>query len=157
LVTNALAQPFAAGSFDIALVLESMASIADPAALLREVGRVLNPGGRLACTVEAGPPLAPSDLTNSADNLQAHVRPAGAFLGLLRAAGFHPLLVDDHTPQHAGVAGRLAEILIRERAALVEELGVGAVEDLVATVSTWAELLARGRVAKLAIVARRLA
>ncbi|KFA87916.1 methyltransferase domain-containing protein [Archangium violaceum] len=44
---NAMSLPFQAGSFDAAWALESLFHMPDKAAALREVGRVLHPGGRL--------------------------------------------------------------------------------------------------------------
>jgi SAM-dependent methyltransferase len=54
---DAVCLPFRVGSFRAALVLDSLASILSPAALLGELRRVLAPGGRLGCTVEVGEPL----------------------------------------------------------------------------------------------------
>ena len=153
---DALRQPFSAASFDAALVLDSLAAIPDKAGLLRELARVLVPGGRFACTAEAGEPFGPAELATMAPGAEAHVIPAATFLDLLRGAGFQPLRIDDHTAAQAGVARRLAEALIDNRAALVAELGVTVVDNLTATIVTWADLLARGRVAMLAIVAERL-
>ncbi|OJT19363.1 hypothetical protein BO221_38030 [Archangium sp. Cb G35] len=44
---NAMSLPFQAGSFDAAWALESLFHMPDKAAALREVARVLHPGGRL--------------------------------------------------------------------------------------------------------------
>jgi SAM-dependent methyltransferase len=154
---DALHQPFAAATFPAAMVIDSLAAIPDKAALLRELARVLIPGGRFGCTVEAGEPLGPADLAPMAPGAEADVRPLAAFLGLLRAAGFRPLALEDRTAKQARVARRLAAALSRNRIALTQELSGPAVDGLVATIGTWAGLLARGRVAMLGIVAERVA
>jgi ubiquinone/menaquinone biosynthesis C-methylase UbiE len=47
LVGDAMRLPFAPGSFDVVTANDSLEHFADPAAALRELGRVLVPGGRL--------------------------------------------------------------------------------------------------------------
>jgi len=48
LVGDAMALPFAAGAFDAAAVSFGLRNVADPVVALREIHRVLRPGGRLA-------------------------------------------------------------------------------------------------------------
>ena len=152
---DAVHQPFATGTFHAALVLDSLASFPDKAELLRELARVLGPGGRFGCTVEDAAPLGPAELAALPPGGEPHVMPAAAFLELLRGAGFQPLQVDDHTATQATVARRMADALADKRTELVAELGASAADDLTATVGTWADLLGRGRVRMLAVVAER--
>lgn len=53
-VCDATAIPVAAGSFDVALSTEMIEHVPDPVAVLREIARVLRPGGRLILTAPLG-------------------------------------------------------------------------------------------------------
>src|SRR5690349_15607164 len=50
--------PLPEGRFEVVLLLETMLAFPDQRALVGEVARVLEPGGRLAFTVEEGRPLS---------------------------------------------------------------------------------------------------
>jgi SAM-dependent methyltransferase len=147
--------PFGPGRFEAALVLDSLASILDPAMLLGELGRVLAPGGRLGCTVEVGEPLDRAELGRIEPGVEACVLPLDRWLGLLDRAGFQVHQADDDTRHKAAVARRLVGGLARDRAALGEELGGEAVGNLTKTLSAWGDFLTRGRLRAITIVAER--
>lgn len=54
LVCDATAIPVAAGSFDVVLCTEVLEHVPDPAAVVREIGRVLRPGGIALVTAPLG-------------------------------------------------------------------------------------------------------
>jgi len=55
--TNAEALPFRDGAFDVVLAFDIMEHVVDDAAFLRELGRILAPGGAVAIHVPAWPAL----------------------------------------------------------------------------------------------------
>src|SRR5262252_5238265 len=55
--TQAHLPPLPEGRFEVVILLETMLAFADKDALVGEVARVLEPGGRFAFTVENGRPL----------------------------------------------------------------------------------------------------
>jgi ubiquinone/menaquinone biosynthesis C-methylase UbiE len=69
------ALPFAAGSFEVVLCQQGLQFVPDPSATLREMRRVLVPGGRLAFTVFSEVPVY---YTVFADALARHVSAAAA-------------------------------------------------------------------------------
>jgi SAM-dependent methyltransferase len=77
--------PFAAGAFDLVAALDALEHLADDAAALREIHRVLRPGGALVATVPAFPWL-----WGSVDDLGHHRRRygRGELSARVAAAGF---------------------------------------------------------------------
>jgi ubiquinone/menaquinone biosynthesis C-methylase UbiE len=98
------ALPFPEGSFDIVLCQQGLQFVPDPSTALREMHRVLVPGGRLACTVFSEVPVYYVVL---ADALARHVSAAAAtsclsrytlqdtttLLTLVDAAGFGAITI----------------------------------------------------------------
>jgi SAM-dependent methyltransferase len=150
---DAVCLPFQPGSFQAVMVLDSAASIFAPMALLRELRRVLAPGGRLGCTLEVGAPLGSAELDQLEPGVNACVLPLDRWLQLLGRAGFRPLQVQDQTARRATVARRLVRGLVHERTALGKELGAEAVDGLTTTLSAWADFLTRGRLRAVTLVA----
>jgi SAM-dependent methyltransferase len=77
--------PFADGAFDAAVLGEVLEHVDDDRGALREISRVLRPGGVLALSVPANPKLfGPSDVW--AGHVRRYTRPA--LIDACRAAGF---------------------------------------------------------------------
>ncbi len=56
--SNAEKIPFADGTFDIVVMTEVLEHVADPASVVKEVSRLLKPGGRFIITTPSGPVCA---------------------------------------------------------------------------------------------------
>jgi len=127
LAGDAEALPFADATFDVVLCQQSVQFFADPSGAMREMRRVLAPGGR--CALNVARPLQYNPYLRAlADALEHHITPeagavmrvpcslgdAGALRALLAVAGFrdirlHIVII---TIRHAAVteflAGQLA-------------------------------------------------
>lgn len=100
-VGDALATPFADGSFDAAWTQHSTMNISDKDALYREIHRVVRPGGRLAFhEIMAGPeqpihfpaPWAPEPAIS-------FLRPPAEIRELLQSLGFREIAWHDTSPE----------------------------------------------------------
>lgn len=88
-VGEADALPFADGTFDAVVAVESFQFWNEPLRALREIGRVLRPGGRVAVTLDAGgAPSAAKHEAAVAVRLGAAHYDASALVGLLSQASF---------------------------------------------------------------------
>jgi SAM-dependent methyltransferase len=147
--------PFRSASFDIVLLIDSLVSLPSPGRMLREVARVLRPGGRFGCAAQVGDPLRPADFGRLGPDVQVYLPPEPLLLRLIREAGLEPRLIEDQSRRKTAVAQGLACGLVEEQAALAEELGTAALDSLTVTISTWADLMAAGQIKDLIIVAAR--
>jgi SAM-dependent methyltransferase len=145
--------PFSEATFDAALLLDSVASLRDTATVLWEIRRVLRPGGRLAVTAECGEPLRRTERALFTRSAPPTVLPVGELVRQLSTAGFAIIEVRTTTAGAEQVARRLADGLRTHRRALASELGCTAVDDLICTLTTLAEMLSSRRVEEVAIIA----
>ncbi|WP_412543664.1 methyltransferase domain-containing protein [Longispora sp. K20-0274] len=120
-----MALPFADGSFDAVLAIESLLHAPDPARALAEFRRVLRPGGRLALaeyTVEAG--MSAEEAGRFArDMLMNTLLSLPAWLDALRAAGFR---VEEYTqcgPRVFGMGPKYLDSAAQVRDTLVAKFG----------------------------------
>ncbi len=81
--------PLPAGFADLVIIENALDHVSDPAAVLREIARLLRPGGLLWLLV---------DLSNHRDRMHPHCFDASAVRGLLGAAGFE--VVQDRVSDH---------------------------------------------------------
>jgi SAM-dependent methyltransferase len=147
--------PLPAGSFDVVLLLETMLAFEDKDALVREIAAVLRPGGRLALTIEEGPPLTRAERAVMPDADTVWLTPLDEIAGSLERAGLAVTWQDDHSRAHLATARALADAFAADAGNIAAHIGPRALEKLLAAHRLWIEWLAEGRVRKLALVAER--
>jgi SAM-dependent methyltransferase len=147
--------PLPAGRFDAVLLLETLLAFADKDALVRAIAAALRPGGRFACTVEAGPPLTAAERARMPDADTVWLTPADALTASLERAGLVVTWLEDHSSAHRATAQALADAFAADAAAIAAQIGCRALDELLAAHRLWIEWLDAGRVRKLALVAQR--
>jgi ubiquinone/menaquinone biosynthesis C-methylase UbiE len=145
--------PLPEGRFEVVLLLETMLAFADKEALVSEVARALEPGGRFAFTVEEGRPLTQQERAQmpSADT----VWPIGLaeLTGVLRGAGLTVIWQQEYSSSHHAIATALHGCYRADAAQIAGQIGTQATTDLITSHRLWSDWLGSGRVRKVAIVA----
>ena len=147
--------PLPAGSFDVVLLLETMLAFADKDALLREIAAALRPGGRLAFTLEEGPPLTTAERAAMPAADTVWLTPLDAMAASLERAGLAVTWHEDHSHAHRAVAQSLADAFAADAEDIAAQIGRRALDELLAAHRLWVEWLGEARVRKLALVAER--
>ena len=147
--------PLPAGSFDVVLLLETMLAFEDKDALIREIATALRPGGRLAFTLEEGPPLTTAERAAMPDGDTVWLTPLEAMAASLERAGLVVTWQEDHSHAHGVTAQALADAFAVDAADIAAQIGRRALDELLAAHRLWIEWLDEARVRKLALVAER--
>jgi sarcosine/dimethylglycine N-methyltransferase len=147
--------PVPSGRWDVVLLLETVLAFPDKPALLAGVADALVPGGRFAFTVEAGEPLTAAERAVMPDADTVWLTPWPELVRALQQAGLQVRWQDDVTAAHGAVVDALLAAFARSAPEIDDELGPGAIDELVAGHRLWSTWLRQGRVRKLAAVAER--
>jgi SAM-dependent methyltransferase len=147
--------PLPAGSFDVVLLLETMLAFEDKDALIREISAALQPGGRLAFTLEDGPPLTTTERAAMPDADTVWITPLAEIAESLERAGLVLTWQEDHSHAHHATAQALADAFAADAGDIAAQIGDQALDELLAAHRLWIEWLDEGRVRKLALVAER--
>lgn len=147
--------PLPAGSFDVVLLLETMLAFEDKDALVREIAVALRPGGRLAFTLEEGPPLTTAERAAMPDADTVWLTPLDEVATSLERAGLAVTWQEDHSRAHRAMAQALTDAFAADAADIAAQIGRRALDDLLAAHRLWVEWLDAGRVRKLALVAEQ--
>jgi SAM-dependent methyltransferase len=147
--------PLPEGRFEVVLLLETLLAFPDKDALVGEVARVLEPGGRFAFTVEEGRPLTQQERARmpGADT----VWPIGLaeLTAMLRNAGLTVIWRQEHSSSHHAIATALLRSYRADSPQIAGEIGTQAAADLITAHGLWSDWLGSGRVRKFAMVAEK--
>jgi SAM-dependent methyltransferase len=147
--------PLPDGPFDVVLLLETMLAFPDKGALLADVARVLAPGGRFACTLEAGPPLTPGERARMPDADTVWLIELAEITLLLREAGMTVTWQEQWSASHHATATALLQEFRTDGDDIARQIGPVALTELIAAHELWCDWLGRGRVHKFALVAEK--
>ena len=137
--------PLPEGPFDVVILLETMLAFRDKTALFSEVAKALEPDGRFAFTVEAGPAL--TELERAQMPAADTVWPIELddLTSILRDCGLTITWHEDFTDSHHSTATAL----------LHGYQGEQATAALIAAHQCWSDWLGSGRIRKFAVVAEK--
>jgi SAM-dependent methyltransferase len=147
--------PLPEGRFEVVLLLETMLAFPDKDALVGEVARVLQPGGRFAFTVEEGRPLTQQERGRmpGADTVWPIELPE--LTAVLRNAGLTVSWRQEYSSPHHAIATALLRCYRAGSPQIAGEIGTQATADLITAHQLWSDWLGSGRVRKFAIVAEK--
>ncbi len=147
--------PIPRGKFDAVLLLETMLAFPEKETLLREISRVLRPGGRFAFTMEAGLPLTEGERARMPDADTVWLTPLEEMLSCLDRVGLVVRWQNECTRSHRAVADSLINAFAAEAGDIAPQIGHRALEELLAAHRLWSDWLREGRVRKIAFVAEK--
>ena len=147
--------PLPNGRFEVVILLETMLAFPDKEALVNEVARVLEPGGRFAFTVEEGRPLTRQERAwmPSADTVW--LVELGELTDVLREAGLTVIWREDYSSAHHEIATALHRCYRAESSQIADQIGTQATTELITAHRLWSDWLGSGRVRKFAMVAEK--
>jgi ubiquinone/menaquinone biosynthesis C-methylase UbiE len=147
--------PLPKGRFEVVFLLETMLAFRDKEAMVGEVARTLEPGGRFAFTVEEGRPLTRQErsLMPAADT----VWPVelARLTDMLGSAGLAVSWQQEHSSAHHAVAAALLRCYVADSAQIAGQIGEQATAELITAHQLWQDWLGSGRVRKFAMVAEK--
>jgi SAM-dependent methyltransferase len=147
--------PLPDGRFEVVLLLETMLAFPDKRALLGEIARVLEPGGRFAFTVEEGPPLTTRERARMPDADTVCLIEWTALTSLLDETGLALTWQEECSASHHATAAALLQSFRAESGDIARQIGMRASAELIAAHQLWCDWLGGGRVRKFALVAEK--
>ncbi len=141
--------------FDVVLLLETMLAFPDKRALLADVVRVLEPGGRFAFTLEEGLPLAPGERARMPDADTVWLVELPELVLMLGEAGLTVTWQEQWSVSHHATATALLGSFRADAGTVVRHIGTTALDELIAAHELWRDWLGSGRVRKFALVAQK--
>jgi ubiquinone/menaquinone biosynthesis C-methylase UbiE len=147
--------PLPEGRFEVVLLLETMLAFRDKEALVGEVARTLERGGRFAFTVEEGRPLSRQERARMPGADTVWPIELAELTGVLRNAGLAVTWRQEHSSAHHAVATALLRCYRADSAQIAGQIGEQATAELITAHQLWSDWLGSGRVRKFAMVAEK--
>jgi len=147
--------PLPEGRFDVVFLLETMLAFPAKDALMSEVARVLEPGGRFAFTVEEGRPLTGQERARMPAADTVWPIELAELSGMLRDAGLTVTWQHEYSSSHHAVATALLCCYRADSAQIAGQIGTQAAAELITAHQLWSDWLGSGRVRKFAMVAEK--
>jgi ubiquinone/menaquinone biosynthesis C-methylase UbiE len=147
--------PLPEGRFEVVLLLETMLAFRDKEALVSEVARVLEPGGRFAFTVEEGRPLTRQERARMPGADTVWLIELAELTGMLRNAGLIVTWRREYSSAHHVTATALLRCYRADSPQIADQIGTQATAELITVHQMWSDWLGSGRVRKLAMVAEK--
>jgi SAM-dependent methyltransferase len=147
--------PLPDGRFEVVFLLETMLAFPDKDALIAEVVRVLEPGGRFAFTVEEGRPLTQQERARMPAADTVWPIELAELTGVLRGAGLAVTWQQEYSSSHHAIATALLRCYRADSPQIAGQIGKQATAELITAHQLWSDWLGSGRVRKFAIVAEK--
>jgi SAM-dependent methyltransferase len=147
--------PLPEGRFEVVLLLETMLAFPDKEALVGEVARVLEPGGRFAFTVEEGRPLTQQERARMPGADTVWLIGLAELTGVLREAGLTVTWRQVCSSSHHAMATALLRCYRADSPQIASQIGTQATAELITAHRLWSDWLGSGRVRKFAMVAQK--
>ena len=147
--------PLPEGRFEVVLLLETMLAFPDKDALVSEVVRVLEPGGRFAFTVEEGRPLTQQERARMPGADTVWPVELAELTAVLRNGGLTVIWRQEYSSSHHAIATVLLRCYLAGSPQIAGEIGTRATADLITAHQLWSDWLGSGRVRKFAMVAEK--
>ena len=147
--------PLPRGRFEVVLLLETMLAFPDKDALVGEVARALEPGGRFAFTVEEGQPLTQQERARIPGADTVWLIELTELTGVLREAGLTVIWRQEYSSSHHAIATALLRCYRADSLQLADQIGTQATAELITAHQLWSDWLGGGRVRKFAMVAEK--
>jgi SAM-dependent methyltransferase len=147
--------PLPGSRFEVVLLLETMLAFPEKEALVGEVERVLEPGGRFAFTVEEGRPLTQQERTRMPGADTVWLVDLAELTGVLGQAGLTVIWRQDCSSSHHATATALLRSYRADSPQIAAQIGTRATAELITAHQLWSDWLGSGRVRKFAMVATK--
>jgi ubiquinone/menaquinone biosynthesis C-methylase UbiE len=147
--------PLPEGRFEVVFLLETMLAFPDKDALMRELARVLEPGGRFAFTVEEGRPLTQQERARMPSADTVWPIELAELTGVLRDAGLTVIWRQECSSSHHATATALLRSYQADSPQIAGQIGTQAAAELITAHQLWSDWLGSGRVRKFAMVGEK--